>query len=296
MLLTVRPTKLALGRKSQMSGMNRVAHAHREVGSHRYLGDTKFYSPLESFGTSAGLDRQAKRVLLVEDDWTMQRMVASYLEDHSFHVAATDQGADATRQLLAGDVDLVLLDLVLGDDDGLDVLRDIRRHSTVPVIIITGRHCDEADKVVGLALGADDYVTKPFSLRELLARVRAVLRGQAAGLAAAARQPGRGRCRFGDWQLDCRSRQLRSLERAPVELTNGEYRLLAAFLDAPRRVLTREDLLQATRVHEDVFDRSIDVQILRLRRKLEANPSAPQIIRTERGVGYVFGLAVDWLP
>jgi len=153
--------------------------------------------------------------------------------------------------------------------------------------------------VVGLELGADDYVTKPFSLRELLARARAVLRRRAASAQVSepekGREPERGRCRFGGWQLDRRLRRLTDAESRPVSLTKGEYALLVAFLDAPQRPLTREHLLQATRVHEDVFDRSIDVQVLRLRRKLETDPSAPRVIQTERGIGYVFALPVETL-
>src|SRR4029453_2918862 len=140
---------------------------------------------------------------------------------------------------------------------------------------------------------ADDYLTKPFNLRELLARVRAVLRRFNTGRAAPARDPERGRFRFCGWQIDCKTRQLTDPDGAPVTLTKGEYALLLAFLDAPQRPLSREHLLQATRAHEDIFDRSIDVQVLRLRAKLKAGPSAPEIIRTERGVGYWFALPVD---
>ena len=177
---------------------------------------------------------------------------------------------------------------------GIDLLQRMRelKHA-MPVIVITGHRRDDIDRVVGLELGADDYLTKPFNLRELLARVRAVLRRFEVGRAAPPRDPERGRCRFGGWQLDRRTRKLTDPDGAPVALTKGEYALLVAFLDAPQRPLSREHLLQATRVHEDVFDRSIDVSVLRLWRKLEANPSAPRIIQTERGVGYVFTLRVE---
>jgi DNA-binding response OmpR family regulator len=189
--------------------------------------------------------------------------------------------------------DLVVLDLRLGKEDGLDLLREIRAHSDIPVIITTGHRRDEIDRVVGLELGADDYITKPFGLRELLARIRAVLRRREAGQAAAQRDAEKGRCKFGSWQLDRRGRRLTHSSGQPITLTKGEYALLIAFLDAPQRPLTREQLLQATRIHEDVFDRSIDVQVLRLRRKLETEPAAPSIIQTERGVGYVFALPVE---
>ena len=199
---------------------------------------------------------------------------------------------EMASHLANGDPSLVLLDLSLGQDNGLDLLRDTRSRSDVPVIIITGDRRDEIDRVVGLELGADDYLTKPFGLPELLARVRAVLRRDA-GRLASPRDPARGRCRFGGWQLDRRNRRLTNSDGAPVALTKGEYALLIAFLDAPQRPLSREHLLQATRVHEDVFDRSIDVQILRLRRKLEADPRAPRIIQTERGFGYLCALPVE---
>src|SRR5258706_6016446 len=195
--------------------------------------------------------------------------------------------------LAGAEVTLVILDLRLGLEDGLDLLRTVPLSSEVPVIIITGARLDEIDRVVGLELGADDYLTKPFNLRELLARVRAILRRFDVGRAAPPRDPERGRFRFSAWQLDGSSRQLTDPAGALVALTKGEYAMLLAFLEAPQRPLSREHLLQATRVHEDVFDRSIDVQILRLRRKLERDPSAPRVIQTERGVGYVFAVPVE---
>ena len=177
----------------------------------------------------------------------------------------------------------------------MDLLREIRSRSDVPIIITTGHRRDEIDRVVGLELGADDYVTKPFGVRELLARIRAVLRRREVGALAAQKTAEHKRSRFGGWLLDRRARRLTNAAGQPVVLTKGEYALLVAFLDAPQRPLTREHLLQATRVHEDVFDRSIDVQILRLRRKLEYDASQPQIIQTERGIGYRFALPVETL-
>jgi DNA-binding response OmpR family regulator len=222
-------------------------------------------------------------------------MVLDYLEDHNMRGVSASGRQELARNFAESEPDLVILDLGLDQEDGLDLLREIRTRSDVPVIIITGDRRDEIDRVVGLELGADDYITKPFSLRELLARIRAVLRRQEAGRTVVQRDPERGRYRFGGWQLDRRIRRLIDPRGGQVTLTKGEYALLTAFLDAPQRPLSREQLLRATRVHEDIFDRSIDVQILRLRRKLEPDPSAPQIIQTERGIGYVFALPVETL-
>ena len=244
---------------------------------------------------AAGHERRPPTCLVVEDDSTMRHLVMNYLEEHEFR-AVSASGRDEVAGLLTRSApDLVILDLRLGQDDGLDLLREIRLHSDIPIIITTGHRRDEIDRVVGLELGADDYITKPFGLRELLARVRAVLRRREAGKAAAQRETERGRCRFGGWQLDRRIRRLTNSSGEAIALTKGEYSLLIAFLDAPQRPLSREHLLQATRLHEDVYDRSIDVQVLRLRRKLESDPTTPSIIQTERGVGYVFALPVESL-
>ena len=249
---------------------------------------------LDDSNISAESPRSA-RILVVDDDPAMRQMVVSYFEEQSLHAVGAAGRQEMVRQLAGYEPSLVILDLRLGEDDGLDLLRQIRSRSDVPVIITTGYRRDEIDRVVGLELGADDYVTKPFGLRELLARVRAVLRRREAGPSTQQRGPERGRFKFGGWQLDRRQRRLTAPDGSPVPLTKGEYALLTAFLDAPQRPLSREHLLQATRVHEDVFDRSIDVQILRLRRKLEIDASEPRIIQTERGVGYVFALPVEML-
>ena len=237
-------------------------------------------------------DRQVC-VLVVEDDPALQRMILNYFGENNIRTLVANNRQEMVNQLGNTEVNLVILDLRLGSEDGLNLLREVRLSSDVPVIIITGHRRDDIDRVVGLELGADDYLTKPFNLRELLARVRAILRRFDVGRSAPPRDPERGRFRFSGWQLDRRIRQLIDPAGAPVALTKGEYAMLLAFLEAPQRPLSREHLLQATRVHEDVFDRSIDVQILRLRRKLERDPSAPRVIRTERGVGYVFAVPVE---
>src|SRR5712672_2646124 len=234
-------------------------------------------------------------IIVVDDDPSLRQMVIKYLEDHDVPTKSASNRTELNRHLQGALPSLIILDLRLGQDDGLDLLREIRSHSDVPVIITTGHRPDEIDRIVGLELGADDYIIKPFSLRELLARIRAVLRRRETSKGAIQRDPERGRCRFGGWQLDRRARRLSNPDGIRVVLTKGEYALLIAFLDAPQRPLSREYLLHATRVHEDIFDRSIDVQVLRLRRKLEVDATAPSFVRTERGVGYVFIPPVEQL-
>src|ERR1700738_536179 len=231
-------------------------------------------------------------VLVVDDDPAVRHLISDYFGQHGIKtVSAT--GRSVARQLAGGDASAIILDLHLGQDDGFDLLREIRSSSDVPVIILTGRARDEVDCVVGFELGADDYLTKPFGIRELYARFRAVLRRRVSGSSLRARDVERGGYKFGGWRLDRRSRRLIDPQAPPVALRKGEDSLPLAFLDAPERPLSREYLLQATRLHEDIFDRSIDVQVLRLRRKLEADPKVPRVIKTERGVGYVFAIPVE---
>jgi DNA-binding response OmpR family regulator len=249
------------------------------------------HNPLMSHDIS-----QPARILIVDDDPGLRETVFSYLEENNIYAISAAGRQEMTRHVADSEPSLVILDLRLGKEDGLDLLREIRSHSDVPVIITTGDRHDEIDRVVGLELGADDYLTEPFGLRELLARIRAVLRRrESAPPVETQADPKRGGYRFGGWVLKRSTRSLTDPQGAPVGLTKGEYAMLLAFLNAPRRPLSREYLLQATRVHEDVFDRSVDVQILRLRRKLEKEPGAPRIIRTERGFGYVFDLPVERL-
>lgn len=236
-----------------------------------------------------------RHVLAVDDDPAMRAMIAEYLNGEGFKVSTASTSGEMMCRLADGKVDLVLLDLKLAHEDGLDLVREIRSRSDLPIIVLTGHRRDAVDRVVGLEVGADDYITKPFSLRELLARVRAVLRRSASVAGqrdrqAAANQP----YRFAGWQLDEQLRRLSSPTGEIVTLTRSEFGLLMAFLKSPQQVLSREQLLAASRLHaEDVYDRSVDVQILRLRRKLEANPSEPELIKTERGVGYIFAVPVD---
>ena len=240
--------------------------------------------------TAAGFS--SGRILVVDDDPAVRHLISDYFGEHGIEtVSAMDRSAVA-RQLAGGDTSAIILDLHLSQDNGLDLLREIRKSSDVPIIILTGRSRDEVDCVVGLELGADDYLTKPFGIRELYARFRAVLRRRENGRSLRRSDVERGGYKFGGWRLDRRSRRLIDPRELPVTLSKSEYALLVAFLDAPERPLSREYLLHATRHHEDIFDRSIDVQVLRLRRKLEADPKAPRVIKTERGVGYVFAIPV----
>src|SRR5262245_18739643 len=235
-----------------------------------------------------------RHVLVVDDDPSMREVIGSYLESKNFQVSTVSDGRGMARVLADTAIDLIILDVRLTNEDGLDLLRRFGSGSDVPIILVTGHRREEADRVVGLELGADDYMIKPYGLRELLARVRAVLRRSEGAELRSRRNEKRIRYRFTGWALDMRTRRLTSPTGDVAPLTAGEFNLLAAFLRSPQQVLSREQLLAASRVHdEEVYDRSVDIQILRLRRKLEANPSEPRLIRTELGAGYLFAAAVE---
>jgi len=235
-------------------------------------------------------------ILAIDDDPAMRKLVADYLGENNLRVTAVATGAEMAQALDQHAIDLVVLDLRLAAEDGMQLARKLREQSTVPIIIVTGKQ-EEADRVMGLELGADDYVTKPFSPRELLARIRAVLRRYQTAREVLPPQGEKRRAyRFARWELNLGSRRLTSPNGSRVELTHGEFNLLHAFCAAPQRVLSREQLLDLSRLYgAEVYDRSIDVQVLRLRRKIEPNPALPQYIRTERGAGYVFSVAVEVL-
>ena len=233
----------------------------------------------------------ARSVLVVDDDPAIRELIREYLAENDFKVSVAESGGDMDRVLGAEVVDLVILDLKLPDEDGLAIARRLRESLDLPIIILTGRK-DEADRVMGLELGADDYVTKPFSQRELLARIKAVLRRTESKREARRGESVRAYL-FSAWELNTGTRRLKSPTGEMVDLTNSEYALLVAFLRSPQRVLTRDQLLEASRLHDDIYDRSIDVQILRLRRKVEESPNQPKLIRTERGAGYYLDSTVD---
>ena len=238
----------------------------------------------------------APHVLVIDDDPAMRELIADYLSENDVRVTAVATGEEMARVLDDQAIDAIVLDLRLAGEDGMELAKKVRAESTIPIIMVTGKK-DEADRVMGLELGADDYITKPFSPRELLARVRAVLRrNKILQDVLPARDEKRRAYRFGGWELNLRTRRLTSPQGERIELTNGEFSLLQAFCAAPGRILSRDQLLELSRLNRaEVYDRSIDVQILRLRRKIEPNPSQPEYIKTERGAGYMFDVAVDVL-
>ena len=234
----------------------------------------------------------AAHVLVVDDDPAVRQLVHEYLGQNGLRVSGCASGAELMQAFGHEVVDLVLLDLRLRGEDGMQLLRALRAESQIPVIILTGR-AEEADRVMGLELGADDYLTKPFSPRELLARIRTVLRRAHAGheshgarVVRAYRLPG--------WELNLRTRRLADSEGRQVPLSNGEFNLLAALLAARGRVLSRDQLIEMSRRYDnEVYDRAVDVQILRLRRKIEPDPRQPRFIVTARGAGYSFAAQIE---
>jgi DNA-binding response OmpR family regulator len=232
-------------------------------------------------------------VLAVDDDPSVRELISAYLADYDIRVTTVSTESAMVTALAREPVDLVLLDLRLQGEDGMQIARTLRARSKVPIIILTGRH-EEADRVMGLELGADDYLTKPFSPRELLARIRALLRRTKMHETLAESVASVRAYRFAGWELNVRIRRLTSPTGTVVGLRNGEFNLLLAFLSAPERVLGREQLLDRSRLHNaEVYDRSIDVQVGRLRRKIEADAKAPKLLLTERGAGYIFRAPVE---
>jgi two-component system OmpR family response regulator len=232
-------------------------------------------------------------VLAIDDDPSMRQMIADYLTDNDIQVTAVGSGKEIADVMARHTIDLLILDLKLPGEDGMQIARNLRAESDVPIIIVTGRK-DEADRVMGLELGADDYLTKPFSPRELLARIRALLRRSRAQQTIADGLSRIRAYRFAGWELNVRLRRLRSPRGEIIPTTNSEFNLLVAFLAAPQRVLSREQLLELSRLHDDeVYDRSVDVQVGRLRRKIELKGARTQLIRTERGAGYIFTAMVE---
>jgi len=234
-------------------------------------------------------------ILVVDDDHSMRSMLMRYLSGHGYNVDGAATAVEAMSAFAGNTYDLVLLDLGLPDGDGTELSRRWREQASVPIVYITGRN-EEADMVMGLELGADDYITKPFSLREVLARMRAVMRRAGSATQAPMTRGKHPRAyRFAGWTLNLNTRRLTSPDESVVPLTNAEFNLLVVFLSAPQRIVSRDKLLERTRAFDDINDRAIDVQILRLRRKIERDPKNPALLRTERGAGYIFDADVTSL-
>jgi DNA-binding response OmpR family regulator len=235
----------------------------------------------------------ATHVLVVDDDPSIRQMVVDYLGDNEIRVTALASGREIPDVTAREMIDLMILDLKLPGENGMDIARRIRADSNMPIIMLTARK-EEADRVMALELGADDYLTKPFSPRELLARIRSLLRRSRAHETVADGLAKIRAYRFAGWELNVRVRRLKSPQGEVMRLRNAEFNLLAAFLAAPQRVLTREQLLSMSHLHDDeVYDRAIDTQVGRLRKKLEEHGASDQLIRTERGAGYVLTVSVE---
>ena len=235
-------------------------------------------------------------ILVVDDDDAMRMLLRDCFELEGFQVSEARDGQELAAQLAAGVPDLITLDLKLGGENGLELAQKIREKRNVPIVMITGKN-DTIDRVVGLELGADDYIGKPFHVREVLARVRAVLRRyQSAPAEADAGEATAtsGECyTFGEWVLDLPRRELRSLTGVSHDLTTAEFNMLEIFVRRPARVLSRDNIMDLLKGHEwSPFDRSIDALIVRVRRKIEPEPDAPRMIKTVRSVGYVFAIEV----
>jgi two-component system OmpR family response regulator len=237
------------------------------------------------------------QVLIVDDDPEIREVVSREVQQQGWIAIMAGSEVEMGAALREQTPDIILLDIRLPDQDGLTIARRLRATSSIPIIMLTGMGSD-VDRIVGLELGADDYVVKPFNPRELIARIKAVLRRMSSQpMEVSPSESLDHECRrFVGWFLDLSARVLTDPSGRPVSLTNAEFLLLETFVNAPHRVLTREWLLERTHAYEaDVFDRTIDVLILRLRRKIESNPHAPRIIRTERGAGYVFDVDIEKL-
>jgi len=233
-------------------------------------------------------------ILIVDDDAEIRSLLTRYLEKNGLRATAVGDGRAMARALDAGSFDLIVLDLMLPGDDGLTLCRNLRATSDIPVIMLTARG-DETDRIVGLEMGADDYLPKPFSARELLARIKVILR-RTRSLPPNLKPQDEHLLRFAGWVLDTARRQLVSPAGVATPISGAEYKLLRVFLDHPNRVLDRDQLLDLSQGREaDPLDRSIDVQVSRLRQRLGDDPRQPVLIKTLRGEGYVFTAPVEKL-
>jgi two-component system OmpR family response regulator len=227
-------------------------------------------------------------LLVVDDDREIRDLICRLLQKHGYRVETARDAKAMEETLATARIDLVILDVMLPGKSGLDICRELRARSPVPILMLTAMG-DETDRIVGLEMGADDYLAKPFNPRELLARIRAILRRVSTAASSGPPSPAPKRLSFAGWKLDLGRRRLEAPDGVIVDLTTGEYELLIAFAERPQRVLTRNQLLDLARGRDATpFDRSIDVQVSRIRRKIESDPRSPEMIVTVRGDGYMF--------
>ncbi len=231
-------------------------------------------------------------ILVVDDDAEIRSLLRDYLQQQGYRVSVAADGRAMHAALETSSPDVIVLDLMLPGKDGLTLCRELRAHSEVPIVMLTARG-DETDRIVGLEMGADDYLAKPFSPRELLARIKSVLR-RARSLPENLRAEASGNFRFAGWSLDCTTRNLKSPDGVVVALSGTDFRLLKIFVDHPNRVLTRDQLVDLMLSRDaGPYDRAIDVQVSRLRQRLNEDAKDPAIIKTVRGQGYVFAAHVE---
>lgn len=234
------------------------------------------------------MDDQKAHILVCDDEIDVREMLQEYLNKRGYKVSAASGGEELRNIFSAETVDAIIMDINMPKEDGLSILRSLRSENTTPVIMLTAAG-DVVDRIIGLEMGADDYLGKPVDLRELEARIKAVLRRGAVTETASVANADNDGARFGDYTLDKKAAKLLALDGSEVQLTAMEYSLLKVFADNKGRVLNRDQLLEQAHDRSwDPFDRSIDIRISRLRRKLEANPEKPEIIRTVRGIGYLY--------
>ena len=232
----------------------------------------------------------AQHIAILDDDPEIRSLLEQNLRGAGFEVSTASNGRDLKTILEHQTIDLIVLDLMLPGEDGLTICRELRAESNIPIIMLTAM-THEADRIIGLEMGADDYLTKPFSPRELVARIKATLRRQ--GMVTTQSEDRRRTAVFEGWKLDVVRRELRDPDDVLVDLTSGEFDLLAALIERPNRLMTRDLLLDITKGRQaDVFDRSIDITIWRLRQKIEEDPKNPQFIKTVRGKGYIFSAEI----
>lgn len=231
-------------------------------------------------------------ILVVDDDAQIRQLAGKFLREHGFRVTTARDGREMRQCLASAPIDLVILDVMLPGRSGLELCKEIRSRSALPVIMLTAQGSD-TDRIVGLEIGADDYIAKPFNPRELLARIKSVLRRVRAHVSAPV-APGGEALRFDGWTLDTRRRELIDPRGVVVDLSTGEYDLLLCFLEAPQRVLSRDQLMDAAKHRTATgFDRAIDIQVSRLRRKIDTGEDGQTMIKTIRGMGYMFVPAVE---